>query len=178
MNECLIDEWNQIVVKGDLVYHLGDLSFSTDLDENRKILQALEGQKFLVLGNHDRKRKIHQLVDQFEWIGDIKKLRIPWEDDYIRIALSHYPMTTWDGSITGSWQLYGHCHNTVESWMDEHMPGRLSLDVGVDNAKKLLGSYRPFSVEDILTIFKDRKGYSADVGTLSPDLKGRWNIDD
>ena len=51
MNEVLVDRWNAVVTKRDLVWHLGDVCFGRI--ENLEILSRLNGQKKLVLGNHD-----------------------------------------------------------------------------------------------------------------------------
>lgn len=50
MNEAIVDRWNSVVGKFDKVYHLGDFAFGKD---NIAIAQRLNGQKRLILGNHD-----------------------------------------------------------------------------------------------------------------------------
>ena len=51
MNESLVRNWNRTVRKGDLVYFLGDLAF-----KNKKYwARRLNGRKFFVRGNHDKK---------------------------------------------------------------------------------------------------------------------------
>ena len=47
MNEVLVDRWNAVVTKRDLVWHLGDVCFGRI--ENLEILNRLNGQKKLVL---------------------------------------------------------------------------------------------------------------------------------
>lgn len=58
--------------------------------------------------------------------------------------------------------LYGHSHSTAEEWLNQMMPNRRSIDVGVDNAYKLLGEYKPFSYEEIVNIMASKKGHSID----------------
>jgi calcineurin-like phosphoesterase family protein len=67
-------------------------------------------------------------------------------------------MALWDGSHRGNVQLYGHSHANAEAKLDQMMPDRRSMDVGVDNAFRLLGEYRPFSLEEISQIMDDRNG--------------------
>jgi calcineurin-like phosphoesterase family protein len=54
MNESLIKNWNNLVKPGDLVYHLGDVSFKTD-----KFIHRLNGDIVLISGNHDKKKYNH-----------------------------------------------------------------------------------------------------------------------
>lgn len=49
MNEVLIENWNKVVKPQDKVYHLGDVFFG----KSGQVLHRLNGQKRLVLGNHD-----------------------------------------------------------------------------------------------------------------------------
>lgn len=50
MNEALIKNWNDCVRPIDSVYHLGDFAFGK---ENIEIASRLNGNKKLILGNHD-----------------------------------------------------------------------------------------------------------------------------
>ena len=53
MNNALIENWNNVVGKDDLVYHLGDFAFT----EQKKIFwfrRELNGIIHLILGNHDK----------------------------------------------------------------------------------------------------------------------------
>lgn len=50
MNEKIIDNWNKVVKKFDKVFHLGDFCFGR---HNIEIADRLNGQKRLILGNHD-----------------------------------------------------------------------------------------------------------------------------
>lgn len=52
MNEHMIDKWNSVVKKGDLVYHLGDVFFGPKQDF-QKLWPRLNGSKRLIVGNHD-----------------------------------------------------------------------------------------------------------------------------
>ena len=52
MNIEYIKRWNNKIKKGDEVYILGDLSFYKG-EKTNEILKQLNGQKFLIEGNHD-----------------------------------------------------------------------------------------------------------------------------
>ena len=53
MASKLIANWNSVVDKLDIVYHLGDFSFK-GTTYARSICRRLNGYKILLLGNHDR----------------------------------------------------------------------------------------------------------------------------
>lgn len=51
MNDYLIDQWNAVVGDTDLVYCLGDFSLKSEIAA--EILPFLNGEKILLMGNHD-----------------------------------------------------------------------------------------------------------------------------
>ena len=51
MNSSLVESWNKRVKNGDRVYILGDLFYRFSAYE--QILEKLNGEKHLILGNHD-----------------------------------------------------------------------------------------------------------------------------
>jgi calcineurin-like phosphoesterase family protein len=103
----------------------------------------------LILGNHDHHiedldkglQELFSSVDYYREINVGKK----------RLVLSHYSHRIWNGSHFGALHLYGHSHSNLE-----HLPHGKSMDVGVDNAFKLLGEYRPFSFKEILSFLDKR----------------------
>ena len=56
MNECLVDNWNEVVKPQDKVYHLGDVYMGSSPEHPFSILSKLNGKKRLILGNHDSGR--------------------------------------------------------------------------------------------------------------------------
>jgi calcineurin-like phosphoesterase family protein len=52
MHQTIIDNWNKVVGKGDLVLHLGDVAFSGQAMD--AIIPQLNGIKYLIRGNHDK----------------------------------------------------------------------------------------------------------------------------
>ena len=121
MTEACVDAWNSKVNKSDTVYYLGDFSLSTSRIAVDEILKRLNGQKFLIKGNHDSKL----VYKNSRWVkvSDYHELKI--KD--IPIVLSHYPFRSWNKQCYGSYMLHGHVH-TVGSYME---PGNI-MDVGVD----------------------------------------------
>lgn len=141
MNEKLIENYNKIVTSKDQVYFLGDFSFGNK-EETNKIIRRLNGNKFLILGNHDK-----QNYKEFGWIKNYYELYV----DNQCIVLNHYAQRTWNKAYHGSWHLFGHSHGKLE-------PFGKSVDVGVDsdwitNYKE----YRPFSFDEIKTFMGNVK---------------------
>ena len=54
-NEMLIDHWNSVVSKDDIVYFLGDLGFG-NLNDIATYSRRLNGHKCIILGNHDKRK--------------------------------------------------------------------------------------------------------------------------
>lgn len=135
MNEQFIKNWNAVVRPDDQVYHMGDFAFLPS-EYAIQIARRLNGKKFLVFGNHDRKlRKDPAFLKFFIWARDFAEIKINDQD----ITLCHYAMRVWNKSHHGAWQLFGHSHGTIP---DD--PGSLSLDVGVD-----CWDYTPVSLDQI-----------------------------
>ncbi len=118
MNEHMIGKWNGRVRKNDDVVILGDLSFGDGAQTN-ELLDRLNGRKYLITGNHDRRFLDDRAFDagKLMWIKDYAVLR----DSGKTVVLSHYPMMCYDGQYhreaDGSprrYMLYGHVHNTMD----------------------------------------------------------------
>ena len=64
MHETIISNWNSVVNKNDDVYILGDFAWKNDI--GLEVLKQLKGNKFLILGNHDRLNA--DMEKQFVWV--------------------------------------------------------------------------------------------------------------
>lgn len=121
MNEILIERWNNVIKKGDVVYYLGDFSFSKP-DMVKPIIEKLNGTKIFLPGNHDS-----------AWFGKLEQSRNLLFVESIhqishmsqKVVLCHYAMRSWDRSHHGAWHLFGHHHGSMP-------PYGKSFDVGVD----------------------------------------------
>lgn len=125
MDQEMIRRWNSVVEDEDIVYHLGDVAFSSP-GRLREILHQLKGSIHLIVGNHDRAAL--KVSHHFQSLQSMLEIRIPDEDaaqGSQLIVLSHYAMRTWNKKHWGSWHLYGHSHGALP-------PFGKSFDVGVD----------------------------------------------
>lgn len=130
MNYQMIKRWNEAVKPQDTVYHLGDFGFGKD---NDKHAVQLNGQKFIILGNHDK----HAPVG-FTRLGQCHEI---YDSDH-KIIMCHYALRVWNKSHHGSLMLYGHSHGSL--------PGdSQSLDVGVD-----CWDYYPVALDQIIRRMK------------------------
>ncbi len=138
MSETIIARWNERVGPGDVVYHLGDFALSWGNKDGPLIdgiLQRLNGQKWLIRGNHDRK----EVLTNPRWIKvlDYHELKVDLGSRVKqKIVLCHYPFLVWNGNHRGSWMLHGHCHGNLPD------PGGKIIDVGVD-----CHDYAPLSLD-------------------------------
>ena len=130
MDEALILAWNRKVRKGDEVYILGDFGFISGERANI-ILRRLNGQKYLIRGNHDNSFLKDKTFDRtrFEWIKDYATIK----DGSHLICMFHYPIAVWDQQHHGALHLYGHVHSNK----DGHHPlvhnlGPNAINVGCD----------------------------------------------
>lgn len=145
MNTTIINNINFKVGVDDNLFMLGDFCFG-----NRgKIpyLRSLINCKniYWILGNHDRYEP--HLEQYFNVITPLLEVNVEDTD----LVLCHYSMRIWNGSHKGTYHAYGHSHSSME-----HLPHGRSMDVGVDNALKVLGEYAPFSMQEFKNHLKNR----------------------
>lgn len=140
MNEALVENYNKVVKPRDTVYNLGDVSFGRK-EETHKVLRKLNGNKTVILGNHDdwdtllSSGVFNQVLDYLE----VKKItRSP-------VALFHFPIDSWNAKHYGAVHLHGHTHGTMDN------TGLRRFDVGVD-----CWNYRPVHWDEIAALLKER----------------------
>ena len=149
----LVEIWNSQVRKGDFVYILGDVSFSHSFEEIATWLDKLNGQKFIVKGNHDQSDILNELLAAnviTAW-DNYKEIKI--KD--VKTCMMHFPIASWNQQGRGSFHLHGHSHGSYKG------EGRI-LDVGIDSAYNLFGVHRLFDEEDVYGILQGVNIYSAD----------------
>jgi calcineurin-like phosphoesterase family protein len=166
MDDELIKQTNSTVGENDILYHLGDFAMPGKNNYYHRCRQYRDRIKcrnmVLIWGNHDERR----IWDLFSENYDLKMISVPGLPN--KIVLCHYAMAVWDKSHRQAMQLYGHSHSEAESWLEKHMPNRRSMDVGVDNANKLLGAFRPFSLDDIKRLIDGRPGHNVGDHHIDP----------
>lgn len=136
-DQWLINRFNSKVNRNDTVYILGDVSMSNKID-TEKLLNKMNGNKHLILGNHDSNIKNSGI---FKSISLIKNFNFNSKEySNLHMVLCHYPIASWERKVHGSLHLHGHTHARFNN-------KGLSWDVGVDN-----NDYYPISLENVLDI--------------------------
>ena len=109
MHEIMIANWNAAVNKDDSVYILGDFCWGKE-PKWKNILDQLNGNKYLIKGNHDGLSMSSSLKSKFAWIGDYKEVK----DSGYKLLLSHYPMLFYKHDYDPRfYMLHGHVHTTM-----------------------------------------------------------------
>ena len=142
MNETLIARWNERVQKGDRIYHLGDFALGRP-EAAAEILKRLNGQIYLIRGNHEKVAEHRLCKDRFIWIKDYFGLKVGEQ----KIYLCHYAFRTWNCMHHGSIHLFGHSHGTLP---DD--PYLRSMDVGVD-----CWDFYPVSFDEVMERMKTKQ---------------------
>ena len=153
MNDTIIENWNRVVDKNDIVFHLGDFCFC-GVDKFKELVEKLNGRIYLILGNHDWKRINNWYTSKFEGVYQQLAIKINGK----KIYLNHFPFLCYAGTYyrfeDAVWQLFGHVHSSKQNknGLDNQ---RLSMlfptqyDVGVDN-----NNYTPVSFEQVKNIIE------------------------
>lgn len=130
-NEWLVTNWNSVVGKNDRVYVLGDVAFG---HENLKYLTRMNGQKFLIRGNHDAGDLTHY-TPYFQNIYGILKYKGFW--------LTHAPVHP--QQLRDKFNIHGHVHSHT-------LDDMRYINVCVENLAGV-----PISLETIRMMVEDRK---------------------
>ncbi len=167
MQNLLIMNWNEVVAPDDLVFVLGD--FTLDPEKNLDVLDQLNGEKILFIGNHD---KCWRTRSKAEW----------WRERYVQAGFE----SVWDnadkaywpelaGAVGGDflvavnhWPYAGDSHDKgeVDHYADDRLPdeGRWLLHGHVHDLWKQHGrqinvgvdvwNYYPVSIETIAAMIE------------------------
>ena len=171
MDKALIENWNSVVGKDDIVFDLGDFAFASNW-RWKEILSQLNGKHYLILGNHDITRwPGDPIMKLFEEVHQQLILKI--DDRWM--YLNHYPFLcyggSWRGPQTAVYALHGHVHSGPDcSGKDCDRLNVLfpyQYDVGVDN-----NNYTPISWEEV----QEKIAYQLEHGV--PQYGGEHTIPD
>lgn len=137
MNEEIISRWNDVVKEEDLVYILGD--FGADGHE-ASILNQLNGNKYLVKGNHDV-----QSNEYYRSVGFVEVYEYPIIIKNFWI-LSHEPLYVNTNMPYAN--LFGHVHNSpiIKTFSSRH------YCVSVERI-----DYKPISFDEIVLALEKQK---------------------
>lgn len=114
MENVIIDNWNKTVKKHDRTYILGDTIWSPKFKDWKEFLDKLNGQKVLIVGNHDAKEQTLAKLKKEKVILDYKYMDVINVNDK-KVILSHSPQPFYFKQYSPNVvHLYGHVHLTSD----------------------------------------------------------------
>jgi calcineurin-like phosphoesterase family protein len=139
--QMIIDNWNKIVPKNGIVIHLGDFGFG-DRKKIKKSRNKLNGEIFLLKGNHDRHGD--------QWYKDVginlikKSFAVQTSEEIF--VFSHRPIL--EEIPKGMVNIHGHVHEKREFLTDKHV--NMSVEaIGFKPIKfmELVADWRIYNLE-------------------------------
>ena len=117
MNEAIVNRWNSVVDKDDIVYHLGDVLLG-DVEKNISFLKRLNGKIIIIAGNHDTDSRIDLYTKEGYKVLWAQKLKYQGYSFF----LTHFPSLTSNLQKESLKQctcnLFGHTHQTTNFYQD------------------------------------------------------------
>ena len=130
MDRIMVERWNERVKSRDSVMHLGDISFGR-YPQIAHNVGKLNGQIWIIKGNHDKAKDLDQLVkDKLidGWEREKKEWTAP---DGSVWYLAHHPLPGEHRQLCG----HVHQHWAIQGW---------KVNCGVD-----AWQFRPITIEEI-----------------------------
>jgi calcineurin-like phosphoesterase family protein len=153
MDQFMIQAWNSVVKKDDLVYHLGDFALAPK-NRKKEIVRQLHGYKIAIRGNHDAgpfHMKEIGFDENYPWMSlNLTREELPDK----RILLIHDAAKYLKGSgkqDAFDYILCGHVHS---NWKRR----QIAINVGVD-----VWEFFPIALPTALNVF-------------NVDLSGKWDL--
>lgn len=141
MEEEMIKRWNGRVNDADTVYILGDVFYGYKKDKE-ELLKSLNGQKILIMGNHDgeivRSEALKSCFLQIDKMSYVK-------DGGRKIVMCHFPIASWNGRNYGSLHFYGHIHSARGSVFSYMSNLENAYNVGC-----MINNYVPCTAEEVI----------------------------
>lgn len=135
MFQYLKERWNKVVHKRSIVYILGDIT-----REKRTfypLLDQLNGEKYVVLGNHDMRSHVEELLKYVKGVAGMIKYKK-------KIFLTHCPIHPRELDFRVMYNIHGHIH-------EENIDDKRYINVSceqIDYTPKTLGELIPYYSEN------------------------------
>lgn len=164
MNNAIIDSWNKYINPTDEVYFIGDFGINKQEVFNTDILNKLNGEKHIILGNHDFgfsrlhcNKNIEQINNKYLKAGwksvqVIKHLKL--NNEY-NVICAHLPP---NNNFDTRYSDYKLQNNSTQFYLNGHLHGHYRkfnnmIDVGWDI------DFKPISENDIIDIINDKRDF-------------------
>ena len=124
----ILKRWNSIVTPEDTVYILGDLCMSGNEKEWNRVYKVLNGEKFVIWGNHDTNNKLNKYQTEYgmTYLGFTSIYKYNKKKMFY---LSHYP--TLVGNFEEKrffWNLSGHTHSSNKFEFGQYSIYNVAMD--------------------------------------------------
>lgn len=148
-DDRLIDSWNSVVTsKKDITYILGDVTMETS--EHYYKLDLLNGIKHVVLGNHDKKQHVKELLKYVDSVAGMI--------DYKGYCLTHCPIHPSELSFYRG-NLHAHIHHKNKLY-DCYVPEQYgdqdktlySTNHKYYNVDSKILDYKPKTIEELVVL--------------------------
>lgn len=104
-DELIIKNWNNVISKRDNVFLLGDITMEK---KNYEILSRLKGQIDVVLGNHDQKQHVREMLKYVNIVSGM----IDYKN---KIIFTHCPIHPSQLEFRYKYNIHGHVHeNSID----------------------------------------------------------------
>lgn len=162
--EEMIRLWNETVAKDDTVYILGDVVWSHKYADWVRILNRLNGRKWIVKGNHDKTEILRDLVGSLTITAWDHQMVVqdPGSDGKARyVVLNHSPMPFFvNMHHDNTYHLYGHVHISFDAQVIKHVRRQIEQlylhEVRMYNVGCMVPgmNYVPRTLDEIIAIDK------------------------
>ena len=142
----MVERWNNTVGDNDVVLHLGDLLFTSNAEKQVRFFEetapSLNGDKYLILGNHDKK----------SWKGFYEragfKVIKPFHMRYrnFLVSFDHYPADV----VKGEEEIRVHGHIHTSGYGSVYEKHKTMKKYGNINVSVEMIDYTPKSIEKLL----------------------------
>jgi calcineurin-like phosphoesterase family protein len=103
-DEHIIEQFNSVVHKNDLTFILGDVTM--EKSTHYHLIGRLNGRKVVVLGNHDPRKKVRELLDYVDSVAGCVQYKLG-------SFLTHVPVHPMEFSYRMRYNIHGHIHEKV-----------------------------------------------------------------
>ena len=153
-DEHIIDKWNSVVHKRDTVYILGDVTMESKKWFFR--LDSLAGRKIVVLGNHDMRNHIEEMLKYVDQVVGMVKYSVNGGKSAF---LTHCPIHTSELEFRVSGNVHGHIHENIimkDVQNDPSEPALLVPDERYVCVSAEQVNYTPVSLADVIEKIIDK----------------------
>lgn len=119
----MLKRWKRTIKDTDVVLHLGDLFFGSYDRFAEQIAPKLTGEKYIILGNHDKRKYDYEALG----FTVVKPFSLKYRN--YTVSFDHYPklLPEWERRL----HVHGHIHNNGYSQGEPFRHGNINVSVEV-----------------------------------------------